>query len=218
MSAPTPGWYPDPSGAFQYWDGYRWQVTVPAASRKKNRWGPFLWALAIVGVLTVGLVTVMNDGHTSARGSLSSSAGVAPMESNTSTSTPSSYDLQRLDPSSYSAIGLRDYALLIKDPDAHIGEKVIIYGAVEQFDSSTGNSELRATTMAYPHPPTDDDEYNALIEATSDPSILANVVSGDFIRMYVVVDGTESYTSTIGAELTVPKFSVNIINVMHSRS
>ena len=54
-----------------------------------------------------------------------------------------------------------------------------------------------------------------MLEA-SDPSILANVVESDFVRMYVEVKGTDTYKTTIGGEQTVPKFGVNIINVTYS--
>jgi hypothetical protein len=172
--------------------------------------------LTTVGVLSVTALFAWGCSEVARSGGGHSPPAMSSNASTPSSSTLSPDDPQRLNPSSYSAVTLRDYALLIKDPDAHIGEKIIIYGAVEQFDSSTGNSKFRATTFAYPHPPTDADEYNALIEATSDPSILANVLTGDSIRMYVVVDGTETYANALGADLTVPKFSVNIINVMFS--
>jgi hypothetical protein len=102
-----------------------------------------------------------------------------------------------------------------KDPVAHKGQKIIIYRVVTQFDGRTGTSEFRADTAAEPQ----DDRYgykqNTMVQA-SDPSILANVVERDYVRMYVEVEGTESYKTTIGGEQTVPKFWVNIINVTYS--
>ena len=39
---------------------------------------------------------------------------------------------------------------------------------------------------------------------------------GDDVTMYVVVEGTETYKTTLNADRTVPKFVVNIINVTGS--
>jgi hypothetical protein len=122
---------------------------------------------------------------------------------------------QRLDPSTYNAISPHDFALMLKDPAAHKGEKIIVYGVVTQFDTATGTSEFRANTAAQPQ----DDRYgyqqNTMVEA-SDTSILANVVEGDYVRMCVEVEGAETYKTTLNGEFTVPKFTVNIINVTYS--
>ncbi|MGA9677791.1 MAG: hypothetical protein WBR28_21950 [Mycobacterium sp.] len=124
-------------------------------------------------------------------------------------------EAQRLNPNTYNAISPHDYALMLKDPAAHMSEKIIVYGVVTQFDTATGRSGFRADTAAEPQ----DDRYgyqqNTMIEA-SDPSTLANVIQGDYVRMYVEVKGTDTYKTTIGGEQTVPKFGVNIIKVTYS--
>jgi hypothetical protein len=38
------------------------------------------------------------------------------------------------------AITAREWALIAKNPDAHIGERIISHGEVTQFDSGTGGS------------------------------------------------------------------------------
>lgn len=180
--------------------------------------------LAIVGaIIAGGLMLSQCDKHNDASGPATPTSST-PTPAGAPTTPPETFspqeiqqmEAQRLDPSTYSPISFHDYAVLLKNPDAHVGEKIIIYGKVTQFDPATGSSEFRATTVAAPHPPSDDDEYNALIEA-GDPSIVANVVSGDNVRMYVVVAGTETYKSALGANLTVPKFNLNIINVTPSQ-
>ena len=100
---------------------------------------------------------------------------------------------------------------MLKDPQAHKGEKIIIYGVVTQFDTATGKSKFRADTLAKPHDVRLGLPANTIIEA-SDPSILADVFEGDSVTMYVVVEGTETYKAA-GGDQTVPKFAVNIINV-----
>ncbi|WP_128970276.1 hypothetical protein [Rhodococcus opacus] len=56
----------------------------------------------------------------------------------------------KMDRGTYEQIGDRDFALLAKDPDAHKGRKLVIYGVVTQFDSATGKTTFRAETGANP--------------------------------------------------------------------
>jgi hypothetical protein len=72
---------------------------------------------------------------------------------------------------------------MLKDPDAHKGEKMIVYGVVTQFDSRTGKSEFRADTAAQPQDDRFGYQQNTMVHA-GDPSILVNVVEGDFVKMY----------------------------------
>jgi hypothetical protein len=95
--------------------------------------------------------------------------------------------------------------MLVKDPDSHKGLKVIIYAVVTQFDAATGKSAFRAATGA----DSGDYEQNTIIEA-HDPKILANVVQKDTVTR-CAVQGSYTYKSQTGGELTVPKFWVNII-------
>lgn len=67
------------------------------------------------------------------------------------TAAPTQLDAQRLDPSTYKQIRTPYYAAFLKDPDAHVGEKFILYGQVAQFDTATGKPMFRADTVAIPH-------------------------------------------------------------------
>ena len=40
----------------------------------------------------------------------------------------------RMDPTAYEVISPRDYAILVKNPDAAKGRKLVVYGYVTQFD------------------------------------------------------------------------------------
>ncbi|OQZ89347.1 hypothetical protein BST11_17965 [Mycobacterium alsense] len=111
-----------------------------------------------------------------------------------------------MDAATYQAISPRDYALLVKDPESNKGRKIIVYGVVTQFDAATGNAEFRANTGAQP----DDYLQNTMIDA-QDPSILANVVQNDIVTMWCKVRGADTYKTTMGGELTVPRFWVYII-------
>lgn len=117
----------------------------------------------------------------------------------------------RLDPSTYEQIGDRDFALLMKNPDAAAGRKLVVYGVVTQFDSGTGVDAFRANTAANPQGRSYNYDQNTMV--TGAPDVLANVVEEDFVTMYVEVVGSLSYSTTMGGSTTVPKFKANIIEV-----
>lgn len=79
MSAPTPGWYPNPDGSdsMRYWDGQQWTVvqangapTIPTAtvptSKKRGRKIAGGIALAILGFTALGAITGGGDSEGSA--------------------------------------------------------------------------------------------------------------------------------------------------------
>jgi hypothetical protein len=198
-----------------------------SAAQKQNSKGGFIGALVMFFLLWFAIHSC-NSSHSSTTSSSTSTAVATPTWTTPSLSPEEmqqerqqeidrqrQLEAQRLDPNTYNAISPHDYALMLKDPDAHKGRKIIVYGVVTQFDTATGTSQFRADTAAEPQ----DDRYgyqqNTMVEA-SDSSILANVVTGDFVRMYVEVEGAETYKTTLNGEFTVPKFGVNIINVTYS--
>src|SRR5262249_6229584 len=133
-------------------------------------------------------------------------ANVSGGMSTSPTSTTPSVSPEDLDPSTYQSLSPREYALLIKDPDSNKGRKIVVYGIVTQFDTATGKSEFRANTGAQPG----DYSQNTMIDA-KDPSILANVVKQDIVKMWCEVRGSTTYDTTNNGHLTVPQFWVNII-------
>lgn len=66
------------------------------------------------------------------------------------TTTTPEVSPEDLDPSTYQAISAREFALLVKNPDANIGRKIVLYGAVTQFDTATGQNSFIARTGAEP--------------------------------------------------------------------
>jgi hypothetical protein len=111
-----------------------------------------------------------------------------------------------LDPSTYQALTPREFALLVKNPDASIGRKVVLYGVVTQFDKATGQNSFIARTGAEPG----DYSENSIFYA-HDQSILSSVVAEDTVTIWCTGNGTETYTTQSNGERTVPKFWVNII-------
>ncbi|MCK6210050.1 hypothetical protein KZX45_05780 [Georgenia sp. EYE_87] len=118
----------------------------------------------------------------------------------------------RLDPGTYAAISDRDWALVERDPDSHAGKKYVLYGYVTQFDSNTGPSTFRANTGGEAKSDWYDYDVNTIVSA-EDPSILANVVTDDMVKMYVEVVSSFSYDTTMGGSMTVPLVQVNVIEV-----
>lgn len=117
----------------------------------------------------------------------------------------------RKDPASYPPISARDLALLVRDPDAAKGRKMVLYGVVTQFDAATGKSDFLASVGAEPQERSYDYDQNAWV-TTTDPAILANVAEKDLVTMHVEVAGAYTYDTQIGGQTTVPKFWVYIIN------
>ncbi|WP_337109882.1 hypothetical protein [Prescottella equi] len=119
-------------------------------------------------------------------------------------------DPARLDPATYSELNDRDFALLVKDPDAAKGRKVVVYGRVTQFDAATGKTTFRANTAAT----VQDSEWgysqNTIVHAR-DAATVADVVQEDVVKMFVTVDGSQTYDTAIGGQMTVPQVTVNII-------
>lgn len=116
-----------------------------------------------------------------------------------------------LDPASYSAISARDWQLIEKDPDSHIGEKYVIYGRVTQADASTGTEGFRADTSGEPQASWYDYDINTIVAA--DPEIVKTVVTDDLVTMYVMVGGSYSYDTQIGGSTTAVMVLASILTV-----
>ncbi|EKT80492.1 hypothetical protein WSS_A21998 [Rhodococcus opacus M213] len=118
------------------------------------------------------------------------------------------------DRATYETLSDRDFALVMKNPDANKGRKLVVYGHVTQFDSVTGPDRFRADTMAAPQ------DYSFLYDnntvVTGTVPLLTNVVSGDFVTMYVEVSGSHTYSTTLGGETTVPKLNALMLDVTGS--
>ncbi|GAA4541766.1 DUF732 domain-containing protein [Pseudonocardia xishanensis] len=116
------------------------------------------------------------------------------------------------------AITAREWLLIAKDPDAHQGERVIVYGEVRQFDSATGPSGFRANVDGVVHPVKygyANYETNTVLGAGTGVS-LAEVVQDDLFKAEVTVVGSYSYDTQIGGKTTVPMLLITNIEVTGS--
>jgi hypothetical protein len=115
-------------------------------------------------------------------------------------------------PAPAKAITARDWAKIAKDPNSHVGESIIVYGKVTQFDSVTGTNAFRADVDGVKHPV----EYGYASYETntmlaSNGADVSDLVEKDLFKAEAVVTGSLSYETTLGGTMTVPQLSVQKI-------
>jgi hypothetical protein len=121
-------------------------------------------------------------------------------------------------PAPAKAITAREWQLIAKNPTAHVGDRVIVYGEVVQFDVNTGSAAFRANVDGVVHPIKygyADYETNTFLTAGTGVT-LADVVEGDVFKAEVTVAGAYSYDTAMGGSLTAPKLTVTKIQVTGS--
>lgn len=115
------------------------------------------------------------------------------------------------------AITAREWLQIAKSPAAHIGDRIIVYGQVTQFDSATGTTSFRANVDGVRHPVkygyADYDTNTILTGLSSD---LTELVQDDLFKAEATVAGALSYETTMGGQMTVPKLTVTKIVVIGS--
>lgn len=221
LSAPA-GWHNDPAdpNTERYWDGQQWtehsrprqanpaafmapppEVSPSKPPKKRKKW-PWILAGVIVFFIVVGSCSSGSDNSSTA-----SSAG-----SRVATTTEAT-DPDRENPAAYELLTERDFALLVKDPDAAEGRKIVLYGVVTQFDAATGTSQFRADTSPIQADSVYEYDQNTVVEARN-ANTVAEVVEDDVVKMYAEVAGSYSYDTQIGGRTTVPRVIVNMIEVL----
>ena len=107
----------------------------------------------------------------------------------------------------------REWAKVVKNPEAYSGQRYVIYGQVTQFDSATGTDTFRADTA---HTNTTDSGYfdGANTILTGDEDDLSDLVQDDVFRASVTVTGSFDYDTQIGGNTTVPHLTLNNLKVI----
>lgn len=170
--------------------------------------------IAVIASLTTGTSgTTTRPSAASAPGGQTTSAPSAPATV-APTATPSApAPLVPAGPAK--AITARDWAKIAKNPDAHIGESVVVYGQVKQFDAATGTNGFRANVdgvkraVSYGYA---DYETNTVLSSLG--ADLSDLVEGDLFRAEVVVAGSVSYETTMGGTLTAPQLGITTITTI----
>jgi hypothetical protein len=120
-------------------------------------------------------------------------------------------------PVTYKKITHRQWAKINRNPDAHIGEAITIYGEITQSDAATGTQAALADVdgvfrpLEYGYADYDD---NALLSADGDE--LADAVEKDTFRAKVEIMGSYTYDTQIGGSTTVPQLKVRSLKVTGS--
>lgn len=117
------------------------------------------------------------------------------------------------DVSTYSKISSRDWQLIEKDPDSHVGEKYIVYGRVTQADAATGTEMFRVDTGGTK---ADWYDYDINTVVAADPSIVTTIVTDDLVKMYITVTGAYSYDTQIGGSTTAVAVLAGVVENLGS--
>ncbi len=109
-------------------------------------------------------------------------------------------------------ISPQEWDAIARDPDAHEGERIVVFAEVTQFDSATGNDILRANAGATQPTQTFELETNTIV--VGEESALASVSQDDVLRVEAVVVGVAEYETMIGGSIVAPQLqAASIQNV-----
>jgi hypothetical protein len=167
---------------------------------KRRRRAVWLVVLAVIVALFAGCsVIVSSFGSSSAESQLNSKHG--------STATQEQIDAAR-------ELTDRELALLVKSPDSHIGETVVLYAHITQFDAATGACTFRANISFKKMDNSYDYDENSIFRAgdgDTNCEALSGFVADDEVRVTATSLGSISYDTQIGGRTTVPAFEVEKI-------
>jgi hypothetical protein len=104
----------------------------------------------------------------------------------------------------YTKLSSRSWLQIVKNPEGHVGEKVIIYGQIYQFDNFTGTDAFMA--IAGPSMSKSDSDANASF--VGDAGLLADFVKDDTFRAEAVVVGADNYRTQAGGITTAPRLQI----------
>ncbi|WP_416970132.1 hypothetical protein [Streptomyces sp. 4F14] len=107
----------------------------------------------------------------------------------------------------YERLTAREWAQIAKDPDAHSGERYVVYGVVTQFDAMTGSETFRADVDGVRH--VESYEYPTNTILTGDAAQLERFIVGDTFEAKVEMNGSLTYETQVGGSLTVPQLHVD---------
>jgi hypothetical protein len=204
--------HPDPHRP-QQWPPYPPPPTPPA-----RPWRTTL-ILTILGVSIVALIGIA--AAVARTNDATPAAAAAPTATPTRNSAPTYTPAATVAPNPAvvtgppRAITARDWLKIAKDPEAHKGEAVIVYGQVKQFDAAIGVDTFRASVDGVIHKPSYgyvDYETNTVLTSPGGAA-LTDLVQDDLFKAEVVVAGSLSYDTQIGGSTTVPLLLVTKITV-----
>jgi hypothetical protein len=212
---PDPAWGPPPEG-WQLWvdepeaksQGNYGLVSeptnvsekTPLRRKKKRKRTVWLVLLAVVVVLFAGCAIIGS--------SLGSSSPGSQLNSKDRSQAPQA----QIDAAT--EMSERDLALLVKSPDSHAGESMVIYARITQFDAATGKCVFRANISFRKMENSYEYGENAIFrggDGSSDCPALDGFVTDDVVRITATSLGSISYETQIRGNTTVPAFKIENI-------
>jgi hypothetical protein len=178
-------------------------------------------AVMLAVAVSVSFVTFAQNDSSESKGAASTAETSSPVEDPTATAEePATADPAPVAPvpvapapaapdvSTFPELAERDLALLVKNPDASVGQNLIAYGNVTQFDAATGPCAFLANISFGTKEASYEYEYNSWNTADGSCSVLDPIVEGDNVKLWLSSTGSYSYGTQIGGNTTVPSFEV----------
>jgi hypothetical protein len=106
-------------------------------------------------------------------------------------------------PPVYNPVTDSQWQLIQEDPGTYAGQTFTVTGTVTQHDANTGADEFRADAG-----PADNPDTNTIFDGSGDGSQVAPLQVGQAFTAQVSVEGSLSYTTTLGGTTTVPELLV----------
>ncbi|WP_420114560.1 hypothetical protein [Pseudactinotalea sp.] len=116
-----------------------------------------------------------------------------------------------VDTDDYEKVDERTLAQIVKAPDDHIGEQIIVCGRITQLDAATGQCMVLASISHEKQSEWYDYEHNSVGVAgdgVSDCPVLDPFVEDDEVKLWITVTGSISYDTQIGGNTTVPSYII----------
>ncbi|MBM4640724.1 hypothetical protein GS451_24260 [Rhodococcus hoagii] len=182
---------PPPTG---YQQPQQWPPPKPGQFRKhKAKW----WHFALLAVVIAGLfgLQAINTASAPPR-----DASLAPIKASPADT----------DKGTYESLTDREYAVIAKNPDAHRGRKVVVFGEIYQADTRIGET----TVMAYTAGEKQLLSYSQNAEIRGSAAQLREVVKGDQVEIWATVLGEMQYTDVSDRDWRVPSLQANMIEVI----
>jgi len=196
---------------------------VPGNRPKSKRFGWFgglALALAAGSALLFGVaLSAMGNRAMTAEPAATVSATATATQDSSKSSSPSPAKTVQSEPKEPSKtveavkVTERQWAKVVKNPDAYSGQRYIIYGQVTQLDSATGANTFRAETA---HTVTTEYGFyqGADTVLTGDKKDLSDLVEGDVFRATVTVIGRFDDDTNMAGNKTVPYLTVDKLKVV----
>ena len=106
-------------------------------------------------------------------------------------------------PPTYDPVTDSQWQLIQENPDSYTGQTFTVTGTVTQHDANTGADEFRADAG-----PADNPNTNTVFDGSNDGPQVAPLQVGQTFTAEVSVEGSISYTTTLGGSTTAPELQV----------